>query len=81
MEQGIVIKFYFKSGKTATQVYQDPKNVYSDDWVVHKSPGGSRVFKKAGCRWRMILAQADQFPLGLMNMWRKLPILWCRTGE
>jgi hypothetical protein len=31
MEQRAVIKFYFKSGKTAKEVYQDLKNVYGDD--------------------------------------------------
>jgi hypothetical protein len=31
MEQCAVIKFCFKSGKTATEVYQDLKNVYGDD--------------------------------------------------
>jgi len=29
-----VIKCYFKLGKTATEVYQDLKNVYSDDSVM-----------------------------------------------
>jgi hypothetical protein len=31
MDQGAVIKFYFKSGRTATEVHQDPTNVHSDD--------------------------------------------------
>jgi hypothetical protein len=31
MEQSAVIKFCFKSGKTATEVYQDLKNVYGGD--------------------------------------------------
>jgi hypothetical protein len=50
-------------------------------WVVHKSSDCSRVFKKAGNRWRMTLVQAGQFPLGPLKMWRKLAPLWCRTGE
>jgi hypothetical protein len=33
MEQRDVIKFYFKSGKTATELYHDLKNVYGDDWL------------------------------------------------
>jgi hypothetical protein len=33
---------------------------------------GSHVFKKAGNRWLMILAQASQFPRGSMKMRRKL---------
>jgi hypothetical protein len=35
MQQSVVIKCYFKLGKTATEVYQDLKNVYSDDSVMH----------------------------------------------
>jgi hypothetical protein len=31
MEQCAMIKFYFKLGKTAMEVYQDLKNVYGDD--------------------------------------------------
>jgi len=31
MELRAVIKFYLKSGKTATEVYQDLKNLYIDD--------------------------------------------------
>jgi hypothetical protein len=31
MEQRAVIKFYFKKGKTATEVYEDLKNVYGYD--------------------------------------------------
>jgi hypothetical protein len=32
MESLAVIKFYFKSWKTATEAYQDLKNLYGDDW-------------------------------------------------
>jgi len=35
MQQSAVIKCYFKLGKTATEVYQDLKNMYSDDSVMH----------------------------------------------
>ena len=31
MEQRTMIKCYFKSWKTATEVYQDLKNMYGDD--------------------------------------------------
>ena len=72
MEQRAMNKFYFKSEKTAKKVYQDQKNLYGDDCVVHKSSDVSRAFKKAGNRWRMILAQAGQFPRGPMKMRRKL---------
>jgi hypothetical protein len=37
MEQRAVIKLYFTSGKTATEVYQEMANVYGDVRVVHKS--------------------------------------------
>jgi hypothetical protein len=33
MEQCAVVKFYFKMGKTATEMYQDLKNVCGDDCV------------------------------------------------
>jgi hypothetical protein len=36
MEQRAVDKFYFKSGKTDTELYQDQNNLYGDDCVVHK---------------------------------------------
>jgi hypothetical protein len=62
-------------------MYQDQKKLYGDDCAVHKSSDGSRLFKKAGYCWRMILAQAGQLPLGPMKMRRKLAQLWCRTGE
>jgi hypothetical protein len=75
------MKFYFKSGRTATEEYQDLKNVYGDDWVVYKFSDGSRLFKKAGHRWKMILVQAGQIPLSPMKMWRNLALLWRRTGE
>jgi hypothetical protein len=35
MEQRAVIKFYFEWGKTAMVVYQDQKNVYSDNCLNH----------------------------------------------
>jgi hypothetical protein len=31
MEQSVVIKFDIKSGKTATEMQQEPKNMYGDD--------------------------------------------------
>jgi hypothetical protein len=35
MKQCAVVKFFFKLGKTATEMYQDLKNLYSDDCVSH----------------------------------------------
>jgi hypothetical protein len=35
MAQRAVIKFSFKLGKTATEVYQDLRNVYNDDCLSH----------------------------------------------
>jgi hypothetical protein len=52
MEQGAMIKFYFKLRKTATEMYQHLKNVYGDDclscvqalqWFVRYQGGGELV--------------------------------------
>jgi hypothetical protein len=72
MEQRVVIKFYFKSGSTATEAYRDLKNVYDDVRAMPKSSCVSRVLKKTAYHRRMILVLAGQFPLGPMEMWRKL---------
>lgn len=54
--QGAIIQFYFKSGKTATELYQDTKNEYANDCrIMHESSDGYRIDRKAGNRWRMIL--------------------------
>jgi hypothetical protein len=71
MKQRGVIKFYFKSGKTPTEVYSDLKNVYGDERVV-QSTDASHGFKMAGNRWRMNLVEAGHFPLGPMKKWRTL---------
>jgi len=79
MEQRAMVKFYFKAGKTASEVYQDLKNVCSDDHVSRAQV--FTCFKKAGNLWRMILVQAGQCLLSPRKMWRKLVPLWCRKGE
>ena len=58
MQQRAIFKFYFKSGKTATEMYQDLKNVYDDVRDVHKSSCVSRVLKKEANHRRVILVQA-----------------------
>jgi len=65
-----MVKFYFKAGKTASEMYQDLKNVCSDDHVSRAQV--FTCFKKAGNLWRMILVQAGQCLLSPRKMWRKL---------
>ena len=37
MEQGALSNFYFKSEKTSTELYQNQKHFYGNDFAVHKT--------------------------------------------
>jgi hypothetical protein len=72
MEQCAMIKFYFKLGKTATEVSHDLKNVYDDDCLSHAPVLRWFTHFQEGRESEDDLIQTGQFLLGAMKMWRKL---------